>query len=190
MTEDESANALGFRPTPRAAKPPRDVWRPGCLSQVFELWHLLTGAEQRLQPMEQKNTELFFCLSAQQGGAEAPGRTPTETHTHTHDVHQDEWLMGNEEEKTHLHTAALFQAGRRVRQDETQWMLGYGKHGSMKTFNHQEVYVSGPQTDPGASRGLLNAASASRRSSSTHSSQSKKTLARKSRAVFIRPDNV
>lgn len=55
----------------------------------WSLWHLLTGAKQRLCPMEQKNTELFFCLSDQRGGIEAPGRTPKEntlTFTHTRGV--------------------------------------------------------------------------------------------------------
>lgn len=64
--------------------------------------------KQRLQPLEQKSTKLFFCLSDQQGGSEAPGRTPKETHTriHTLSVQHDGQLMCNEEEKAHLHVAA------------------------------------------------------------------------------------
>lgn len=83
------------------------------------LWHLLPRARRRLQSMEQKNTELFFCLSDQQGGTEAPGRTPKEARTHTLAVHRDEWLMCNEEEKTHLHTAAVFLEGERESERET-----------------------------------------------------------------------
>ncbi|KAK5875234.1 hypothetical protein CesoFtcFv8_027739 [Champsocephalus esox] len=67
--------------------------------RIRGLWHLQTDVMQRLQSMEQKNTELFFCLSDQQGGTETPGRAPKETHTHTLGVHGDEQLMCNEEER-------------------------------------------------------------------------------------------
>lgn len=71
-------------------------WDGGGRGQIVELWHLLTGAKQRLQPMGRKNAELFFCLSDQQGGTEAPGRTPKETHTPTH-THSH----------THTHTRSM-----------------------------------------------------------------------------------